>query len=114
MSIELHPRRLTGTPLGHHHPPEEPFGGPAPPPGLKSSRSISGGLSGAAAGRAPRPAQGRPPGRGAKLPSVPKIGAPHRRRQLPDRGALYSRSLEGPHLIIIQYRAQLKGGPQLA
>ena len=92
-------RRLTGTPLGHHHPPEEPFGGP-PPPGLKSSRSISGGLS-AAAGRAPLPAQGRPPGRGAKLPSVPKIGAPHRRRQLPDRGALYSRSLEGPHLKCI-------------
>ena len=77
-----------GTPLSHH--PPASFGQQRQDvAGLKNSQSVSGGLS------ARQAAQSRPPGRGAKLPSVPKIGAPHRRRQLPDRGALYSRSLEG-------------------
>ena len=91
-------RKLTtaGTPLSHH--PPTPFGQQRQEVALKNSQSISGGLS--VGGGPPRPAQGRPPGRGAKLPSVPKIGAPHRRRQLPDRGALYSRSLEGLHKTI--------------
>ena len=91
-------KKLTtaATPLSHH--PPTPFGQQRQEVALKNSQSISGGgLSGPPSRRRPT-AQGRPPGRGAKLPSVPKIGgddAARPRRQLPDRAALYSRSLEG-------------------